>query len=74
MDTVKLIVYRAETSLSNIIKQHMSHDDESRLLLKQIYKTDANIKVDKEGKRLIVEIHKLARWKDDKILENFVKK
>ena len=47
----------------------MAHEDESRLLLKQIYKTDANLKVDKEKKQLIVEIHKLAHWKDDKILE-----
>lgn len=69
LDTVKLIAYRAETALSNIIKQYMSHEDESRLLLKQIYKTDANLKVDKEKKQLIVEIHKLTHWKDDKILE-----
>jgi len=69
LDTVKLIAYRAETSLTNIIKHHMSHDDEARILLKQIYKTDANIKVDKERNLLIVEIHKLAHWKDDKILE-----
>ncbi len=69
LDTVKLITYRAETALSITIKQFMSHEDESRLLLKQIYKTDANLKVDKEKKRLIVEIHKLAHWKDDKILE-----
>ena len=69
LDTVKLIAYRAETALSNIIKNHMSHDDESRLLLKQIYKTDANLKVDKENNKLIVEIHRLAHWKDDKILE-----
>ncbi len=69
LDTIKIIAYRAETAMSNIIKQHMSHEDESRLLLKQIYKADANIKVDKENKRLVVEIHRLAYWKDDKILE-----
>jgi hypothetical protein len=69
LDTVKLIAYRAETALSNTIKQYMSHEDESRLLLKQIYKTDASIKVDKEKKLLHVEIHRLAHWKDDKILE-----
>ncbi|MDY6821955.1 MAG: hypothetical protein SVN78_10085 [Deferribacterota bacterium] len=69
LDTIKLIAYRAETAMSNIIKQNMSHDDESRLLLKQIYKTDANIKVDKENKMLVVEIHRLAYRKDDKILE-----
>lgn len=69
LDTIKIIAYRAETAMSNIIKQEMAHEDESRLLLKQIYKTDANIKVDQENKRLIIEIHRLAYRKDDKILE-----
>ena len=45
LDTIKLIAYSAETSLSNIIKQYMTHKDESRLLLKQIYKTDADFKI-----------------------------
>jgi hypothetical protein len=69
LDTFKSIAYRAETAMSNIIKQYMSHEDESRLLLKQLYKTDANIRVDKENKRLVIEIHRLAYWKDDKIVE-----
>lgn len=69
LDTIKLIAYRAETALSNIIKPHMSHKDESRLLLKQIYKTDANLIVDKENQKLIVEIHRLAHWKDDAVIE-----
>jgi len=74
LDTVKLIAYRAETALSNTIKQDMSHEDESRLLLKQIYKTDANLKVDKQKQQLVVEIHKLAHWKDDRILEKLCEK
>jgi len=69
LDTIKLIAYRAETSISNNIKKWMSHEDESRLLLKQIYKTDANIKVDEKNKLLTIEIHHLAYWKDDKILQ-----
>ena len=69
LDTVKLIAYRAETSLSNMIKKYMSHKDESRLLLKQVYKTDANLIVDNENQKLIVEIHRLAHWKDDLVLE-----
>ncbi len=47
----------------------MSHKDESRLLLKQIYKTDANLIVDSKNQKLIVEIHRLAHWKDDVVLE-----
>lgn len=69
LDTIKLIAYRAETSLSNIIKQYMTHKDESRLLLKQIYKTDADLTIDKQNKKLIVHIHKLAHWKDDTVLQ-----
>ncbi|MDF1546253.1 MAG: hypothetical protein P1P88_00435 [Bacteroidales bacterium] len=69
LDTIKLIAYRAETSLSNMIKKYMSHKDESRLLLKQVYKTDANLIVDNENQKLIVEIHRLAHWKDDLVLE-----
>ena len=69
LDTIKLIAYRAETALSNMAKEYMSHKDESRLLLKQIYKTDANLIVDSENQKLIVEIHRLAHWKDDVVLE-----
>jgi hypothetical protein len=69
LDTIKLIAYRAETALSNIIKEYMAHKDESRLLLKQIYQTDANLILDEEKQRLIVEIHTLSHWKDDVVLE-----
>jgi len=69
LDTIKLIAYRAETALSNMAKKHMSHKDESRLLLKQIYNSHANLVVDQENKKLNVEIHSLAHWKDDVVLE-----
>lgn len=69
LDTIKLIAYRAETALANIIKEYMSHKDQTRLLLKQIYKTDANLIVDQENQKLIVQIHRLAHWKDDAVLE-----
>lgn len=70
LDTIKIIAYRAETALANIIKQYMSHKDEARLLLKQIYKTDANLSVDNKGSTLTVHIHRLTHWKDDTVLEN----
>jgi len=69
LDTIKLVAYRAETSLSNLIKVHMAHKDESRVLLKQIYKTDADLMIDQKNQTLIVKIHKLAHRKDDLVLE-----
>jgi len=70
LDTIKMISYRAETAMANIIKHTMSHPDESRTLLKQIYKTDANIYVDYKQKILTVEIHRMTYWKDDKIVQD----
>jgi hypothetical protein len=70
LDTIKMIAYRAETATANMIKPHMSHPDEARKLLQQVYKTDANIWVDKNHKKLCVELHRLSYWKDDKIIQN----
>lgn len=68
-DTIKMIAYRAETGMANLIKQHMAHPDEARTLLKQVYTTDANIIIDYENKILTVEIHHLTYWKDDEIVQ-----
>ena len=68
LDTIKMIAYRAETSMVNMIRPQMTHPDEARALLQQIYKTDANIYPDHNDKKLIVEIHSLSYHRDDKIL------
>jgi len=68
LDIIKMIAYRAETAMSNIIKPHMSHSDESRKLLQQVYKTDADIFVDHKEKILNVKLHRMTYWKDDKII------
>jgi hypothetical protein len=69
LDTVKIIAYRAETSMASIIKPSMSHPDEARKLLQQVYKTDANIHPDYQRKILTVELHRMNYWKDDKIVD-----
>ncbi len=69
LDTVKIIAYRAETSMANIIKSSMSHPDEARKLLQQVYKNDANIHPDYQRKILTVELHRMNYWKDDKIVD-----
>jgi len=69
IDTIKMIAYRAETAMCNMIRNHMSHPDEARLLLKQIYQTDADLYPDYTNKTLTVSIHRLNYRKDDKILQ-----
>lgn len=69
LDTIKMIAYRAETSMANIIKPMMAHPGEARTLLKQVYQSDANIFVDNINKTLTVELHRLNYRKDDMIIE-----
>ena len=69
MDTIKIIAYRSETAMYNIIGKHMGHPDEARQLIRQIYQSDADIKPDYENKKLMVYLHKLNHWKDDKVIE-----
>lgn len=60
IDTIKMIAYRAETMMANIIKETMSHRDESRSLLQSIYTMEANLIPDEEKKALRVELHNPA--------------
>lgn len=69
LDTIKMIAYRAETAMANMIKKDMSHPDHARILLKQIYSTDANIKPDYENRVLTVELHRLNTWREDEIVQ-----
>ena len=69
MDTIKIIAYRSETAMYNIIKKQMGHPDEARQLIRQIYLSDADIKPDYKNKKLIVSLHKLNHWRDDKVIE-----
>ena len=49
MDNIKMIAYRAETAMYNMIKNQLSHPDEGRQLVQKIYTSDANIIPDSEG-------------------------
>ena len=60
IDTIKLIAYRAETAMVNIVHQTMSHHDEARNLLRSLYATEADILPDYEKKKLIVRLHQPA--------------
>lgn len=69
LDTIKIIAYRSETAMYNIVKKHMRHPDEGRRLIREIYQADADIKPDYENKKLIISLHNLNHWKDDKVVQ-----
>jgi hypothetical protein len=69
IDTIKMIAYRAETALANIIQPNMTRRDEARSVIRQIFTRDANIKPEKTNKRLIIELHNLTNEYEDKLVQ-----
>ena len=69
LDTIKIIAYRAETAMCNIIKKQMASPQQARTLIRKLYSSDADIEVDETNSALIVKLHKTNHWADDKVLE-----
>jgi hypothetical protein len=66
---MKIIAYRAETALCNIIKKEMASPEQARTLMRKFYSSDADIEVDKINSRLIVKLNSTNHWHEDIILE-----
>jgi hypothetical protein len=69
VDTIKMVAYRAETAMANIIRPHMVRKDEARKVIKQIFDTETNLIPDKQNKRLIVELHNLTSEYADQLAD-----
>ncbi len=57
VDTIKMIAFRAETALASFVKNYTKKPKEARALIVQFFKSDADIKVDKQNKLLHIYIH-----------------
>ena len=69
LDTIKMIAYRAETSLVSILREHLARSDDARTLIRQILETEADLIPDPEKKTLTVRIHHLTQAAHDQVLE-----
>ncbi len=66
LDTVKMIAYRAETAMAQLLKEKLGRKDDARPLLREIYKTDIDLIPDEEEKTLTVKLHRLANPQSDR--------
>lgn len=68
LDTVKMIAYRAETSMAATLREQMKRTDDARALLRQIYSTDVDLIPDLNAKTLTVRLHHLTQAAHDAAL------
>ncbi len=69
LDTIKMIAYRAETSLVSILREHLARSDDARTLVRQIFETEADLLPDETNKTLTIRIHHLTQAAHDLVLE-----
>ena len=65
IDTIKMIAYRAETAMANILRQVIKRPDEARTLLRALYSTEADIIPDLKAQTLTVRLHHMAQKTSD---------
>lgn len=65
LDTIKMVAYRAETAMVNVLRTEMSRPDEGRCLLRSMYQTEADLLPDETNKTLTVQLHHSANHVSD---------
>jgi hypothetical protein len=60
IDTIKMIAYRAETAMTNILRDVLARTDDARELLRALYNNDADLIPDYQAQTLTVRLHHLA--------------
>jgi hypothetical protein len=70
IDTIKMIAYRAETAMVQIIREKMTRHDDARSLLRAIYQTEADLVPDQQAKTLTVRLHPLANASSDEAVRH----
>ena len=71
-DTVKLVAYRAETALAMIVREELSHANEARSLLRDLFRSDADIYPDATAAVLEVRLHTLANPRSNRAIQHLL--
>lgn len=65
LDTIKMIAYRAETSLASLLREHIARSDDARALLRQIFHNDVDLIPNSNANTLTVRLHHLTQAAHD---------
>jgi hypothetical protein len=72
VDTIKMIAYRAESSMASMLREHIARPDDARALLRQIFDTEADLTPDTATNTLTVRLHHLTQAAHDQAIEKLL--
>jgi len=70
IDTIKMIAYRSETAMVNILRENMSRSDDARQLVSSVFQSEADVLPDYQKQTLTIRLHRLANHSNDQAIEN----
>jgi len=68
LDTVKLIAYRAETALVGIVRSVLTREDDARSLVRDLFRSPADVTPDMDSGELRIKIHSLANPRSNRAI------
>jgi transposase len=69
VDTIKMLSYRAETAMVNILREEMYKTDEARALIQQVFTTAIDIEPNEVENILTIKLHNMANPKHNKYIK-----
>jgi hypothetical protein len=70
IDTIKMVAYRAETAMAQILRQKMTRHDDARSLLRALYNTEVDMNPDIQAKTLTIRLHPPANNSSDQAVRH----
>jgi len=72
IDTIKMIAYRAESSMASLLREDIARVDYARSLLRQIFETEADLTPNSANNTLTVRLHHLTQAAHDQAIEKLL--
>lgn len=72
LDTIKMIAYRAETSMASVLREKLARSDDVRSLLRQVFQTEADLFPDLIANTLTVRLHHLTHAAHDQAIQHLL--
>lgn len=72
MDTVKMIAYRAETAMATIVREELAREDDARSLLRDLFRTEADLLPDRETGTLQVRLHGMSNPRSNRAIQHLL--
>jgi len=72
MDTIKMIAYRAETAMAAIVREQLAREDDARSLLRDLFRSDADILPDRDAGTLHVRVHGMSNPRSNRAIQHLL--